>query len=121
MPSSSVSVRAPPPRRRRWRERSERPGSAWTDRSRRDLSGRVHVVAHPDDAPEAFRAASEAKLESVVLVRGEVRLRPEGTANPGLATGEVEVAAGEIEVLSMSDTPPFPVEDDVQVEEALRL
>ena len=56
-----------------------------------------------------------------MLVRGEVRLRPEGTANPGLATGEVEVAAGEIEVLSMSDTPPFPVEDDVQVEEALRL
>ena len=87
----------------------------------RDREGPVQVVAHPDDAPEAFRAASEAKLESVVLVRGEVRLRPEGTANAGLATGEVEVAAGEIEVLSMSDTPPFPVEDDVQVEEALRL
>ncbi len=87
----------------------------------RDREGPVQVVAHPQDAPGAFRVASEAKLESVLLVRGEVRLRPDGTTNPGLASGDVEVAAAAIEVLSTSDTPPFPVEDDVQVDEALRL
>jgi aspartyl-tRNA synthetase len=54
-------------------------------------------------------------------VTGAVRRRPEGTANPGLATGDVEVAATAVEVLSESDTPPFPVEDDVDVEEILRL
>jgi aspartyl-tRNA synthetase len=87
----------------------------------RDREGVVQVVAHPQDAPGAHGVAAEAKPESVVRVTGRVRLRPEGTANPGLATGEVEVAAQAIEVLSESDTPPFPLEDDVDVEEVLRL
>jgi aspartyl-tRNA synthetase len=87
----------------------------------RDREGVVQVVAHPQDAPDAHRVAAEAKPESVVSVRGTVRLRPEGTANPGLPTGEIEVAGRTIEVLSESDTPPFPVEDGVDVEEVLRL
>jgi aspartyl-tRNA synthetase len=87
----------------------------------RDREGPVQVVAHPEDAPEAHQVAEVVKMESVVRVFGEVRLRPQGTANPALATGEVEVAAREIEVLTESDTPPFAIEDRVDVEEALRL
>jgi aspartyl-tRNA synthetase len=105
--------------------------SGWVARTRdhggvtffdlRDREGPVQVVAHPEEAPAAHQVAGELKTESVVTVRGRVRARPEGTANPNLATGEVEVAAGEIEVLSEADTPPFPVEDGVEVDETLRL
>ena len=87
----------------------------------RDREGPVQVVAHPEDAPEAHRLSEALRLESVVRVGGRVRERPEGTVNPALATGEVEVAASEIEVLTESETPPFPVEDRVDVEETLRL
>ena len=87
----------------------------------RDREGPVQVVAHPDDAPEAHRVASDAKLESVLLVRGDVRRRPDGTANADLATGDIELVARAIEVLSQADTPPFPVEDEADVDEALRL
>jgi aspartyl-tRNA synthetase len=87
----------------------------------RDREGPVQVVAHPQDAPDAHRVASDAKSESVVMVTGVVRLRPEGTTNTALATGEIEVAAITIEVLTESETPPFPVEDRVDVEEVLRL
>jgi aspartyl-tRNA synthetase len=87
----------------------------------RDRDGLCQVVAHPEDAPEAHRTATTVRGESVVRVRGEVRLRPEGTANPNLATGEVEVGAQEVEVLTEAETPPFPIEDRAEVEEALRL
>jgi aspartyl-tRNA synthetase len=87
----------------------------------RDREGFVQVVAHPDDAPEALRVAEAAKLESVIWLEGEVRLRPPGTANPAVATGEVEVAAATLEILSEADTPPFPIEDRVDVDEVLRL
>src|SRR5207247_760935 len=63
----------------------------------------------------------EMKPESVIRVRGEVRRRPEGTANPSLDTGQVEVAATEIEILSESLTPPFPIEDGILTDETLRL
>ena len=87
----------------------------------RDREGPIQVVVHPEESPAAHQVAGELKAESVVMVTGSVRLRPEGTVNAALPTGEVEVAAGGIEVLSESDTPPFPVEDRVEVEEALRL
>jgi aspartyl-tRNA synthetase len=87
----------------------------------RDREGAVQVVVHLEEGQDAHRLASETKLESVLRVTGEVRLRPEGTTNPGLPTGEVEVVARTIEVLSESETPPFPVEDDVDVDEVLRL
>src|SRR5947209_12234120 len=87
----------------------------------RDREGPVQVVAHPEDASEAHRVSEALRLESVVRVGGRVRQRPEGTMNPALATGEIEVAASEIEVLTESDTPPFPIEDPVDVEETLRL
>ena len=59
--------------------------------------------------------------EDVVRVTGVVRLRPAGMVNPALDTGEVEVAAGTLEVLSESDTPPFPIEDRIEAGEDLRL
>jgi aspartyl-tRNA synthetase len=87
----------------------------------RDREGVVQIVAHPVDAPEAFAAADGVKPESVIRLAGVVRRRPEGTANPGLATGEIEVVAEEIETLSESETPPFPIEDGIETEEQLRL
>jgi len=87
----------------------------------RDREGFVQVVAHPEDAPAAHAVASEVKPESVVRVMGEVRLRPEGTVNPTLPTGGIEVAATDIEVITESATPPFPIEDRVEAEELIRL
>jgi aspartyl-tRNA synthetase len=87
----------------------------------RDREGVVQVVVHPQDAPAALAVATEVKPESVVRVRGAVRMRPEGTANPQLATGEVEVVAAGIDILTESDTPPFPIGDRVDVDELLRL
>jgi aspartyl-tRNA synthetase len=87
----------------------------------RDREGLVQVVAHPEDAPAAHAAASDVKSESVVRVIGEVQARPEGTANLTVPTGEVEVAATEIELITESTTPPFPIEDRVDVDELIRL
>ncbi len=87
----------------------------------RDREGLVQLVFHPEEAPEAQQVAHEIKSESVIRVLGEVRRRPEGTVNPGLPTGEVEVAVRTIEVLAVADTPPFPVEDRIEADELLRL
>ncbi|HEX9717069.1 MAG TPA: aspartate--tRNA ligase [Actinomycetota bacterium] len=87
----------------------------------RDREGLVQLVFHPEDAPEAKAAAQQLKAESVVRVTGEVRHRPEGTVNPALPTGEVEVTVRTVEVLSVADTPPFPIEDRVEADELLRL
>ncbi|HEX5948056.1 MAG TPA: aspartate--tRNA ligase [Actinomycetota bacterium] len=87
----------------------------------RDREGSVQVVFHPEEQPEAHSTASRVRGESVVRVVGEVRRRPEGTVNPGLPTGEVEVAARELAVLSEAEPPPFPIEDRVQASEDIRL
>ncbi|MGH2732531.1 MAG: OB-fold nucleic acid binding domain-containing protein, partial [Actinomycetota bacterium] len=87
----------------------------------RDREGLVQVVLHPDEAPEAYGVAGRIRAEFVVSVSGEVRLRPPGTINPGLDTGEVEVAAESIEVLAEAATPPFPIEDQVEAGEEARL
>ncbi|MBI2238323.1 MAG: aspartate--tRNA ligase, partial [Actinobacteria bacterium] len=87
----------------------------------RDRQGFVQLVFHPEEAPEAHAAAQGFKAESVVRVTGEVRRRPEGTVNPNLPTGEVEVAVRAVEVLAVAETPPFPVEDRAEADEVLRL
>jgi aspartyl-tRNA synthetase len=87
----------------------------------RDREGWVQVVFHPGEQPEAHAAAERLRTESVVRVTGEVRRRPEGTVNPDLPTGEVEVAATAVEVLAEADTTPFPIEDRIQASEDLRL
>ena len=87
----------------------------------RDREGVVQLVFHPEDAPEAHAVAQELRNEDVIRVQGSVRLRPEGMVNPALDTGEVEIPATSLEVLARSATPPFPVEDRIEVGEDLRL
>ena len=87
----------------------------------RDHEGVVQVVFHREHAPEAHRIAQDLRSEWVVRVAGAVRARPEGMANPSLGTGEIEVAADELEVLAAADTPPFVIEDRVEADELLRL
>jgi aspartyl-tRNA synthetase len=87
----------------------------------RDREGVVQLVFHPDEAPQAHEAAQSLGAEDVVRVTGVVRSRPEGMVNPTLDSGEVEVAASTLELLSESDTPPFPIEDRTEANEMLRL
>src|SRR5437879_1645541 len=86
----------------------------------RDRYGITQVVAHAKENPAAHKALGKARNEWVLRVRGTVRPRPEGTKNPKLPTGEVEVAASEIEVLNESKTPPFYVNEETEVDENLR-
>ncbi|MCS6800985.1 MAG: aspartate--tRNA ligase [Chloroflexota bacterium] len=87
----------------------------------RDRSGLVQVVFNPAESPEAHAVADRLRNEYVVQIAGEVRRRPAGTENPALATGEVEVHARQARVLNESKTPPFYLNEDVDVDEALRL
>jgi len=82
----------------------------------RDREGRVQVVFDPDTA-ETFATAERVRSEYVLQVRGRVRARPEGTVNPELATGEIEVLASQLEILSVAETPPFHLDDDTVSEE----
>jgi aspartyl-tRNA synthetase len=87
----------------------------------RDREGLVQVVVHPEEQPEAYRGGEAVRSEYVVLVEGSVRPRLPGAENPKLPTGEVEVAADRIEILSKAKTPPFQIEDRVEVNEEVRL
>ncbi len=87
----------------------------------RDRWGDVQVVFNPAQAPKAHAGASELRSEYVVRVKGVVARRRSGAENPRMATGEVEVTAAELEVLSTAKTPPFQIEDDVEADEATRL
>ncbi len=86
----------------------------------RDHTGLVQVVFDPD-TPEVFATAERLRNEYVLLVRGRVRNRPEGTVNKDLPTGEIEVLGQGLEVLNASETPPFQLDEDgVQDETRLR-
>lgn len=99
----------------------------------RDRSGVCQVVADTvrandgadtvgaDGGTGALHAAHDVRTEYVVKVRGTVRTRPEGQQNPALDTGEVEVAARALEVLSAAQTVPFPIEDGIDTDESVRL
>jgi aspartyl-tRNA synthetase len=87
----------------------------------RDREGVVQLVFHPEETPQAHAAAQSLGAEDVVRVTGVVRLRPAGMVNPALETGEVELAATSVELLSESATPPFPIEDRTEASEDLRL
>ena len=87
----------------------------------RDRWGAVQVVFNPATAQAVHNAATSLRAEYVVRVRGIVQRRPEGSENLNLATGEVEVQACELEVLSQSKTPPFQVEGDQEPDEMVRL
>ncbi|MBO8129125.1 MAG: aspartate--tRNA ligase [Peptococcaceae bacterium] len=87
----------------------------------RDRSGLVQVVFSPDTAPDIFHDAEKVRGEYVLAVKGYVRRRPEGTENPNLKTGEVEVVAQDLRILNTAKTPPFYIEDGIDVDENLRL
>ncbi|AKG53482.1 aspartyl-tRNA synthetase [Dehalogenimonas sp. WBC-2] len=87
----------------------------------RDRSGLVQVVFNPELIKEPHHTAESLRSEFVVKVSGTVNQRPQGTENPKMPTGMVEIAAETIEILNTSKTPPFYVNEDVDVDEALRL
>ncbi|WP_447973997.1 aspartate--tRNA ligase [Nitrospira sp. Kam-Ns4a] len=87
----------------------------------RDRYGLTQIVFNPEVSAAAHRGARALRGEFVIAVTGTVALRPEGSANPNLATGEVEVLVREVQVLNEAKTPPFLVEDEAEVTEALRL
>jgi aspartyl-tRNA synthetase len=87
----------------------------------RDRSGLVQVVFDPDDA-DMFALAEQVRSEYVLAVQGRVRRRPDGTENPNMPTGEVEVLARLLTVLNASETPPFLLDDyHADVSEEVRL
>lgn len=87
----------------------------------RDRSGLVQCVFDPSDSGEAFVLAEQVRPEWVLDVEGAVRTRPAGTANPNLATGEVEVLVDTARVLARSETPPFEIDAGIETDETLRL
>lgn len=87
----------------------------------RDRSGIVQIVFNPDYSGEALKIADRVRSEYVLAVTGTVVKRDEETVNPNLPTGLIEVQITEIEVLNASKTPPFFIEDGIEVDESLRL
>ncbi len=87
----------------------------------RDRYGLVQLVFHPDRAPAAHAAASDCRPEYVLEVEGKVGARPEGTKNPNLPTGDVEVLVDLVRVLNPALPPPFNVADEGEVDEQVRL
>ena len=86
----------------------------------RDRAGLVQVVFDPDEAT-SFSIAESVRSEYVLRIEGIVRDRPAGTHNPNMTTGEIEILGKHIEVLNESETPPFPLESEIEVNEETRL
>ncbi len=87
----------------------------------RDRSGITQAVFRPDVNPGVHSKAEAIRGEYVLAVQGKVEPRPEGMANPKLPTGAIDVECAELRILSEAETPPFPIESDVEVNEELRL
>jgi aspartyl-tRNA synthetase len=86
----------------------------------RDREGLVQVVFRPEN-PDLFKIAESVRTEYVLLVKGRVEHRPEGTVNANLRTGEIEVIAAEIQILNTAETTPFPIDEYHEVNEETRL
>jgi aspartyl-tRNA synthetase len=103
----------------------------WVDRRRdhggvlfvdlRDRGGIVQAVFNPELDAKTHAIADTFRLEYVVEIEGEVRLRPPESVNPQMPTGEVEVVARRATILSKAETPPFPINEETPVEERIRL
>jgi len=87
----------------------------------RDRSGIVQLVFNPEFSKSAHELAERIRNEYVVAVRGTVVERDPETYNPNIETGEIEVRVVELEILNTAKTPPFPIEDDIDVDESVRL
>jgi aspartyl-tRNA synthetase len=105
--------------------------AGWVDRRRdhgqlifidlRDRSGVVQVVFNPEKSKECHEMASQVHNEYVLQIEGEVAPRPQGTENLKLPTGEVEVLVDSSRVLNISKTPPFYINEDIEINENVRL
>ena len=87
----------------------------------RDRSGLIQVVFDPKSAPQAHNIAESVRNEWVLKIKGVVSNRPEGTVNPDMPTGDVEILANDIEIMSRSKTPPFYINEESDVDESIRL
>lgn len=87
----------------------------------RDRGGVAQVVFSPEIEPKAHENAHILRSEYVLAIKGKVRMRPEGMANPNMATGEVEVVVQDWKLLNTSKTPPFLIEDRNEINENVRL
>jgi len=87
----------------------------------RDSSGIAQIVFNPQISPEVCQIAGSLRNEYVIQIVGEVVSRPEGTENSKLATGEIEIVVQQADILSRSETPPFYINEDMEVEESLCL
>ena len=87
----------------------------------RDREGLTQVVFDPQYDALAHERAHSLRSEFVIAVRGKVRARPDGMTNPKLVTGEIEVIVNELKILNSSKTPPFQIEEELDVSENVRL
>lgn len=87
----------------------------------RDHNGLTQVVFNPEHNSAVHEKAHDIRGEFVIAVKGKVEHRPEGMTNPDLATGEIEVMVNELKILNKAQTPPFMIEDDIDVSESIRL
>lgn len=105
--------------------------NGWVDRRRdlggvifievRDRHGITQVVFEPTFNPQAHSAAKDLRSEFVISVEGVVRKRPADTDNPDLPTGHIDVMVNKLIVLNEAETPPFPIKDEIDTHEDLRL
>ncbi len=87
----------------------------------RDREGIVQTVFNPELSATSHSIANELRNEYVVQVKGRVSLRPAGTENRNLPTGDVELIADDVEILNRAKTPPFYINEEIEIEETLRL
>jgi aspartyl-tRNA synthetase len=105
--------------------------AGWVDRRRdhgglifidlRDREGIVQVVFNPDISKEGHNTASQLRSEYVIYIEGMVQLRPKGTENPKMVSGDIEVVADNLKILNISKTPPFYINKESEVDENVRL
>jgi len=87
----------------------------------RDRSGLVQVVFSQEVDPVSFKKAESVRSEYVLTVQGTVKLRDAATINPNMKTGEIEVSGTELRILNAAKTPPFYMQDNIEIDETLRL
>jgi aspartyl-tRNA synthetase len=87
----------------------------------RDREGITQVVFNPEVSPKVHEKAHAIRSEYVIGVRGNVKKRLQGMTNPKLKTGEIEVFASELKIFNAAETPPFMIEDNLEVSENIRL
>jgi aspartyl-tRNA synthetase len=87
----------------------------------RDREGLTQVVFNPEVSPEVHEKAHVLRSEYVIGIRGKVEKRLEGMTNPKLKTGEIEIFVTELKIFNAAETPPFMIEDNVDVSENIRL